>query len=75
MDQDFLRVLLFLPVNIVATIFSTYLHQHVDPTRRSSWRRVDTVQNAVLFFHSRTMHLDIIKVFTPNDTHVFKKGY
>jgi hypothetical protein len=49
MEQDFLRVLLFFPVSIIATTFHTHLHQHVDLTRRSSWRRVDTVQNAVLF--------------------------
>jgi len=26
-------------------------------------------------FHSRTVHLDIIKVFTPTDAQVFKKEY
>jgi len=41
----------------------------------SSKRKVFVEQTVCthFFFHSRTLHLDIIKVFTPTDAHVFFK--
>jgi hypothetical protein len=43
----------------------------------SSKRKVFVEQTVCTHFsfHSRIMHLDIIKDFTPNDAHVFLKEY
>jgi hypothetical protein len=41
-----------------------------------TYQKSAEVNSSVLFFfYSRAVHLDIIKVFTPNDAQVFKKEY